>query len=73
MLDQSVRPRLAVVLGDPSGMGPELVVRALSEDKLWEKVDLTLVGGRREQDAASAMRRALALGRLLATPSAIAS
>jgi 4-hydroxythreonine-4-phosphate dehydrogenase len=46
------RPRLAIVLGDPSGIGPEIAVRALSELKLWERADITLVGGRRELDAA---------------------
>lgn len=45
-------PRLAVVIGDPSGIGPEIVVRALSELKLWERADITLVGGRRELNTA---------------------
>lgn len=46
------RPRLAVAIGDPSGIGPEIVVRSLSELKLWERADITLVGGKRELDAA---------------------
>ncbi|PSR17185.1 4-hydroxythreonine-4-phosphate dehydrogenase PdxA, partial [filamentous cyanobacterium CCP3] len=42
----SVRPRLAVTLGDPAGIGPEVVLKALGA-KDWAAIaDITLLGTR---------------------------
>ncbi|MCU0618571.1 MAG: 4-hydroxythreonine-4-phosphate dehydrogenase PdxA [Gemmatimonadaceae bacterium] len=40
------RPRLAVTLGDPRGIGPELVQRLLDDDAIGERCDLLVVGPR---------------------------
>ncbi len=39
-------PRLAVTIGDPGGIGPEIVLKALSEPTITENCDLTIVGSR---------------------------
>jgi 4-hydroxythreonine-4-phosphate dehydrogenase len=38
------RPRLGLTLGDPSGVGPELVLRALSDPSVSECCDATVYG-----------------------------
>ncbi|MEM6383955.1 MAG: 4-hydroxythreonine-4-phosphate dehydrogenase PdxA [Pseudomonadota bacterium] len=38
------RPRLAIVPGDPSGIGPELIAKLLHEDGVREAADIVLVG-----------------------------
>ena len=38
------RPRLAVTLGDPRGIGPEIVARALSDGRVRDAADYLLVG-----------------------------
>lgn len=40
------RPRLAVTLGDPRGIGPELVQAMLDDDTISEHCDLLIVGPR---------------------------
>lgn len=37
-------PRLAITLGDPSGIGPEVILKALADPSLHQKCDLTVVG-----------------------------
>ncbi|TFZ02671.1 4-hydroxythreonine-4-phosphate dehydrogenase PdxA [Ramlibacter henchirensis] len=44
----SGKPRLAVVLGDPAGIGPELVARLLAEPGVREAADLLLIADRNE-------------------------
>ena len=39
-----MRPKLAIVPGDPSGIGPELIAKLLSEDGVREAADIILVG-----------------------------
>ncbi len=39
-----MRPRLAVIPGDPSGIGPELIAKLLAEDGVQEAADILLVG-----------------------------
>jgi 4-hydroxythreonine-4-phosphate dehydrogenase len=41
-----MRPRLALTLGDPRGIGPELVARALAADALRDVADFVPVGPR---------------------------
>lgn len=40
----SNKPRIAIVPGDPSGIGPELIAKLLNEDGVLEKADILLVG-----------------------------
>lgn len=39
-----MRPRLAVTLGDPRGIGPEIVAKALTDERVRAAADLVLVG-----------------------------
>ena len=39
-------PRLAVTMGDPGGIGPEIVLKALADPSVKENCDLTIVGSR---------------------------
>ncbi|CAO0822009.1 4-hydroxythreonine-4-phosphate dehydrogenase [Desulfarculales bacterium] len=54
------RPRLAVTLGDPAGVGPEIVARLCHDPEVREKADL-LVVGRRIILAAGAMACGLSM------------
>lgn len=38
------RPRLAIIPGDPSGIGPELIAKLLNDDGVREAADILLVG-----------------------------
>ncbi|TBR61555.1 4-hydroxythreonine-4-phosphate dehydrogenase PdxA [Westiellopsis prolifica IICB1] len=38
------RPRLALTLGDPSGIGPEVILKALADPELSKNFDVTIVG-----------------------------
>jgi 4-hydroxythreonine-4-phosphate dehydrogenase len=40
----SVRPKLAIALGDPAGIGPEVILKALADPQLRQSYDITLVG-----------------------------
>ena len=44
--DSSIRPALAIALGDPAGIGPEVILKALADPKLLALADLTVVGDR---------------------------
>ncbi|MEM1430382.1 MAG: 4-hydroxythreonine-4-phosphate dehydrogenase PdxA [Pseudomonadota bacterium] len=39
-----MRPRLAIVPGDPSGIGPELIAKLLAEEAVRDAADILLVG-----------------------------
>lgn len=41
---QTFRPRLAVTLGDPAGVGPELILRLLADEQLAATVQLVVYG-----------------------------
>jgi 4-hydroxythreonine-4-phosphate dehydrogenase len=40
------RPRLAVTLGDPAGIGPEVVLKALADPAVIQSCEITVVGSR---------------------------
>ncbi len=40
------RPRLALTLGDPAGIGPEVILKALADPDLSTNFDVTVVGSR---------------------------
>lgn len=42
----SPRPKLAITLGDPAGIGPEVVLKAIANPALHAAADITLVGDR---------------------------
>lgn len=39
-----MRPKLAIIPGDPSGIGPELIAKLLAEDGVCQAADIILVG-----------------------------
>lgn len=41
-----VRPRLAIALGDPAGIGPEVMLKALANPALSQNCEITVVGSR---------------------------
>ena len=43
-LSPAARPRLALTLGDPAGIGPEVILKALARVPWHHQADLTLVG-----------------------------
>ncbi len=45
MSDQ--RPLLAITMGDPAGVGPEIIVKALRHDAVFEQCRPLVVGDRR--------------------------
>ena len=48
------RPRVAVTLGDPAGIGPELIAKLLSDNSNLQKADIVLLADKSELDAAIA-------------------
>lgn len=40
------RPRLALTLGDPAGIGPEVILKALADPQIRQNCDLTVIGTR---------------------------
>ena len=51
------KPRIALALGDPAGIGPEIALKALLDDAVWELCEPVLVG-----EAAVLQRHAAACG-----------
>jgi 4-hydroxythreonine-4-phosphate dehydrogenase len=51
------RPRIALTLGDPAGIGPELIARVLSRPGVLDDNDVTLLADRAEVDQAFADAR----------------
>lgn len=41
-----MQPRLAIALGDPAGIGPEVILRALADPTIQQNCDLTVMGSR---------------------------
>lgn len=41
-----MNPRIAVTVGDPRGIGPEIIAKALADPRVGERSDLVLVGPR---------------------------
>lgn len=49
------RPRVYVTMGDPSGIGPELVAKLLAEPGVTGQAEITVVGSRREFERACSL------------------
>lgn len=45
-IESSPRPRLVVTLGDPAGIGPEVVIKALSNPTFLARADISVIGSR---------------------------
>lgn len=44
MTDRARRPRIALTLGDPAGIGPEIALRAALDERVRSTLDLVLLG-----------------------------
>ncbi|HEY9651521.1 MAG TPA: 4-hydroxythreonine-4-phosphate dehydrogenase PdxA [Coleofasciculaceae cyanobacterium] len=63
------RPRLAVTLGDPAGIGPEVVLKALANPQVIQDCEITVIGSQSLLQAAyTQLRKTLVDGDRLATP-----
>lgn len=48
----SSKPRIAITLGDPTGIGPEIVAKCLSQEYLRKQCTITVIGSRSILEAA---------------------
>ncbi len=64
------RPRLAVTLGDPAGIGPEVVLKALADPAVTTDCEITVIGSRSLLQATytQLQQQALENGDVLADP-----
>lgn len=46
------KPLIAVPIGDPAGVGPEIVAKSAAEDKVYEAADLIVVGDKKVMEKA---------------------
>jgi 4-hydroxythreonine-4-phosphate dehydrogenase len=66
---QQGRPRLAVTLGDPAGIGPEVVLKALADPEVISNCEITVIGSRSLlQSTYTQLRQRLADNEALAEP-----
>ena len=42
------RSRIAVTLGDPAGIGPEIIAKTFNVKELYDEADIVLVGDKSE-------------------------
>ena len=50
-----MKPLLAITMGDPAGVGPEIVVKALGSPRLWKACRPVVIGRRPSMEAAAAV------------------
>ncbi|MDQ3654048.1 MAG: 4-hydroxythreonine-4-phosphate dehydrogenase PdxA [Chloroflexota bacterium] len=53
MADRDARPLLAITLGDPAGIGPEIILKALAHADLFERCRPLVIGDRRMLERAA--------------------
>ncbi|MBE9230695.1 4-hydroxythreonine-4-phosphate dehydrogenase PdxA [Cuspidothrix issatschenkoi LEGE 03284] len=46
MINQNKRPRLALTLGDPAGIGSEVILKALADPEVTQNCDVVVVGSK---------------------------
>jgi 4-hydroxythreonine-4-phosphate dehydrogenase len=46
MINQNKRPRLVLTLGDPAGIGAEVILKALADPKVTQNCDVVVVGNK---------------------------
>ncbi|MGL4619950.1 MAG: 4-hydroxythreonine-4-phosphate dehydrogenase PdxA, partial [Chroococcidiopsis sp.] len=44
--ETSDRPRIAIAMGDPAGIGAEVILKALADRQLWAACQITVVGNK---------------------------
>lgn len=71
--DRDRRPRLALTLGDPAGIGPEVILKALADPEISRDCDITVVGSRTLLAKIHAdLSEAVSSGEFLADPADLA-
>jgi 4-hydroxythreonine-4-phosphate dehydrogenase len=45
-LTASFRPRIALTMGDPAGIGSEILLKALAKSEKWQNCDVSIIGTR---------------------------
>lgn len=45
-MKEQIKPILAITMGDPAGIGPEIIVKALDLKETYEKCRPLVTGGR---------------------------
>src|SRR5579875_1645742 len=51
----SIKPRLAITLGDPAGIGPEIIVKALQDESIRSLAHWKIIGDRKALDATASI------------------
>ncbi|HEX4155143.1 MAG TPA: 4-hydroxythreonine-4-phosphate dehydrogenase PdxA [Acidobacteriaceae bacterium] len=51
-MNQAARPRVVLTMGDPAGVGPEIVLKALDDPQINSSAEFVLLGDRAGMDAA---------------------
>ena len=49
------RPRIGITMGDPAGIGPEIIVKAFSRPDLYQMCDPVIIGDRTILEKAAAL------------------
>ena len=65
----SSTPLIAITLGDPSGIGPEVIAKALSEKDIHEVARLFVIGNKETLDSALEEVKSKATTKIINTPS----
>ncbi|MCH2658671.1 MAG: 4-hydroxythreonine-4-phosphate dehydrogenase PdxA [Dehalococcoidia bacterium] len=65
----SSTPLIAITLGDPSGIGPEVIAKALSEKDIHEVARLFVIGNKESLDSALEEVKSKATTKIINTPS----
>ena len=53
------KPLIAVTLGDPAGIGPEIVARAATDPELFQTADCLVIGDRKVMEEAIKLKSLL--------------
>ena len=46
-MHKETKPRIALIPGDPSGIGPELTAKLLADPEVPDRADIVVIGGER--------------------------
>ena len=62
------RPRIAITMGDPAGVGPEVIVKALAHAEVYAQCRPLVIGDRRRLERAGALTRSPLTVRAVSAP-----
>ena len=61
-------PKVAITMGDPAGVGPEIVVKALAHAEIFSRISPIVVGDRRRLELAISLTKAACTVRTVRSP-----